>query len=173
MREFSEVMDNVTLIVAVGRNGVIGDGRTMPWHLSEDLKFFKRTTMGHPMVMGRRTFDSMGVLPGRRSVVVTRQRDWSHSGVEVAHSVPEALALVGDSDEVFVVGGGEVYRLAMPYAGRLLVTEVDRSPEGSVTFPRIDPDAWVETAREPRDGFAWVTYERHAHDGGNKPAEGL
>ncbi|HET9631774.1 MAG TPA: dihydrofolate reductase, partial [Terrabacter sp.] len=114
-------MTNVTMIVAVGRNGVIGDGRTMPWHLSEDLKYFKRTTMGHPMVMGRRTFDSMGVLPGRRSIVMTRQDDWSHPGVETAHSLDEALALAGPADEVFVVGGGEVYRLAMPFASRLLV----------------------------------------------------
>jgi dihydrofolate reductase len=153
-------MTNVTMIVAVGRNGVIGDGRTMPWHLSEDLKYFKRTTMGHPMVMGRRTFDSMGVLPGRRSIVVTRQEDWSHPGVETAHSLDEALALAGPADEVFVVGGGEVYRLAMPFASRLLVTEVDQSPEGGVTFPDIDAADWVETAREPHDGFAWVTYER-------------
>lgn len=156
----TEMQRHVTLIAAVGRNGVIGDGQAMPWHLSEDLRYFKRTTMGHPMVMGRRTFDSMGALPGRRSVVVTRQRDWSHPGVDVAHSLPEALDLVSDAAEVFVVGGGEVYRLAMPYASRLLVTEVDQSPEGSVTFPRIDPAAWVETARDERDGFAWVTYER-------------
>jgi len=153
-------MTNVTMVVAVGRNGVIGDGRTMPWHLSEDLKFFKRTTMGHPMVMGRRTFDSMGVLPGRRSIVVTRQEDWSHPGVETAHSLDEALALAGPADEVFVVGGGEVYRLAMPFASRLLVTEVDQAPEGAVTFPAIDAADWVETARDPQDGFAWVTYER-------------
>ena len=153
-------MTNVTMIVAVGRNGVIGDGAAMPWHLSEDLKYFKRTTMGHPMVMGRRTFDSMGVLPGRRSIVVTRQEDWSHPGVETAHSLDEALALAGPADEVFVVGGGEVYRLAMPFASRLLVTEVDQSPEGAVTFPEIDATEWVETARDTRDGFAWVTYER-------------
>jgi dihydrofolate reductase len=156
----NEVRPNVTMIAAVGRNGVIGDGETMPWHLSEDLKFFKRTTMGHPMVMGRRTFDSMGVLPGRRSVVVTRSRDWRHEGVEVAHSVEEALDLVGGDGEVFVVGGGEVYRLALPYAARLVITEVDQSPAGSVTFPEIDPEDWVETSREARTGFDWVTYER-------------
>lgn len=156
----STVLPNVTMIAAVGRNGVIGDGLTMPWHLSEDLKFFKRTTMGHPMVMGRRTFDSMGVLPGRRSIVVTRSPDWSHDGVEVAHSLEDALDRVAGESEVFVVGGGEVYRLAMPYAARLLVTEIDQSPEGSVTFPQIDPEVWVETARDARTGFAWVTYER-------------
>ena len=163
----SEVRPNVTMIAAVGRNGVIGDGETMPWHLSEDLKFFKRTTMGHPMVMGRRTFDSMGVLPGRRSVVVTRSRDWRHAGVEVAHSVEEALDLVGGDGEVFVVGGGEVYRLALPYAARLLITEVDQSPEGSVTFPQIDHEAWSETSREQRTGFAWVTYARSSGRSGN------
>jgi len=156
----STVLPNVTMIAAVGRNGVIGDGLTMPWHLSEDLKFFKRTTMGHPMVMGRRTFDSMGALPGRRSIVITRQTGWSAPGVEVAHSLPEALALVAGAEQVFVVGGGEVYRQAMAYAARLLVTEVDQSPDGSVTFPPIDPVDWVETARDEHPGYAWVTYER-------------
>ncbi len=153
-------MTNVTMIAAVGSNGVIGDGLTMPWHISEDLKYFKRTTMGHPMVMGRRTFDAMGVLPGRRSIVITRQPEWQHPDVETAHSLAEALALAGPADEVFIVGGGEIYREAMPYAARLLITEVAQSPEGSVTFPAIDPDDWAETARQERQGFAWVTYER-------------
>jgi dihydrofolate reductase len=156
----STVLPNVTMIAAVGRNGVIGDGLTMPWHLSEDLTYFKRTTMGHPMVMGRRTFDSMGALPGRRSIVITRQTGWSAPGVEVAHSLPEALALVAGAEQVFVVGGGEVYRQAIAYAARLLVTEVDQSPDGSVTFPPIDPADWVETARDEHPGYAWVTYER-------------
>jgi dihydrofolate reductase len=155
-------MTNVTMIAAVGRNGVIGDGLTMPWHISEDLKYFKRTTMGHPMVMGRRTFDSMGVLPGRRFIVITRQPEWRHADVEAAHSLAEALALAGPADEVFVIGGGEIYREAMPYAARLLITEVDQSPEGSVTFPEIDRDEWVETARVEHVGYSWVTYERHA-----------
>ncbi|GAA1970393.1 dihydrofolate reductase [Terrabacter lapilli] len=162
MSEPPAPLPNVAMIVAVARNGVIGDGHTMPWHLSEDLRFFKRTTMGHPMVMGRRTFDSMGALPGRRSIVITRQHDWGAPGVEVAHSLPDALAMVAGDEQVFVVGGGEIYRQAMPYAARLLVTEVDQSPEGSVTFPPIDPQEWVETAREPRPGFAWVTYERRS-----------
>ena len=153
-------MTNVTMIAAVGRNGVIGDGSSMPWHISEDLKFFKRTTMGHPMVMGRRTFEAMGVLPGRRSIVLTRREDWRHPDVETAHSLAEALSLAGPADEVFIVGGGEVYREAMPYAARLVITEVDQSPDGSVTFPEIDQTQWQETERESRDGFAWVTYVR-------------
>ena len=154
-------MTQVTLIAAVGRNGVIGADNDMPWHLPEDFAFFKRTTMGHPMVMGRKTFDSIGrVLPGRRTIVVTRQQDWSHPDVETAHSLTEALALAGPASEVFVCGGGQVYAEAMPYAQRLLITEVDQSPEGDVTFPRIDPEQWRETSREDRDGFSWVTYER-------------
>ncbi|HMM93764.1 dihydrofolate reductase [Phycicoccus sp.] len=154
-------MTRVSLIAAVARNGVIGTGSAMPWHLPADFAFFKRTTMGHPLVMGRRTFDSIGrVLPGRRTIVITRRPDWTHAGVEVAHSLVEALALAGPADEVFVAGGGEVYAEAMPYAHRLLVTEVDREPEGDVHFPAIDPHAWHETGREPGDGCAWVTYER-------------
>lgn len=154
-------MTSVTLIAAVGRNGVIGADNDMPWHLPEDFAFFKRTTMGHPMVMGRKTFDSIGrVLPGRRTIVVTRQSDWSHSEVETAHSLSEALSLAGPADEVFVCGGGQVYAEAMPWAHRLLITEVDQSPEGDVRFPEIDPSQWSEVGREARDGFSWVTYER-------------
>ena len=153
-------MTYVTMIAAVARNGVIGDGLNMPWHLPADLRYFKRTTMGHPMVMGRRTFESMGVLPGRRSIVVTRQRQWRHDGVEVVHSVEDALSAASDADEVFVVGGGEIYRQAMSAADRLLVTLVDLAPEGSVSFPEIEPATWKQTASEPGDGFAWVTYER-------------
>jgi dihydrofolate reductase len=154
-------MTNVTLIAAVGRNGVIGAENDMPWHLPEDFAFFKRTTMGHPMVMGRKTFDSIGrVLPGRRTIVVTRQPDWSHPEVETAHSLSEALSLAGPADEVFVCGGGQVYAEAMPRAHRLLITEVDQSPAGDVRFPDIDPALWHEVAREPRDGFSWVTYQR-------------
>ncbi|MEO5981280.1 MAG: dihydrofolate reductase [Pedococcus sp.] len=154
-------MTNVTLIAAVGRNGVIGADNHMPWHLPEDYAFFKRSTMGHPMIMGRKTFDSIGrVLPGRRTIVVTSQAHWSHADVETAHSLSEALSLAGPVNEVFVCGGGQVYAEAMPWAHRLLITEVDQSPEGDVRFPAIDPAQWQETAREDREGFSWVTYER-------------
>lgn len=154
-------MTRISLIAAVARNGVIGANATMPWHLPEDFAYFKRTTMGHPMVMGRLTFDSIGrVLPGRRTIVITRQPAWHHADVETAHSLAEALALAGPADEVFVVGGGQVYADAMPFAHRLLITEVDQEPEGDVYFPPIDPARWRETSREERDGFAWVVYER-------------
>jgi dihydrofolate reductase len=154
-------MTRISIIAAVARNGVIGVGNALPWHLPEDFAYFKHTTMGHPLVMGRRTFDSIGrALPGRRTIVMTRRNDWHHADVETAHSLPEALALAGPADEVFVAGGGEVYAEALPYAHRLLVTEVDQEAEGDVRFPEIDERSWRETAREQRDGFAWVTYER-------------
>jgi dihydrofolate reductase len=150
----------LTLVAAVGRNGVIGDGSAMPWHLPEDLRHFRRTTLGGVMLMGRGTWDSIGrALPGRRTIVLTRDPHWSAEGAEVAGSLAEALLVAGDH-EVFVVGGGEVYRQTIEHASRLVVTEVDRSPEGSVHFPRIDETLWRETSREPHQGFAFVTYER-------------
>ena len=149
----------ISLIAAVARGGVIGAHGTMPWHLSEDLRYFKRTTMGHPMVMGRKTFESTGALPGRRSIGVPRLPAWSADGVESADSLQEALARVADED-VFVVGGGEIYALALPLADRVLLTEIDREVEGDTYFPELDPQVWREVAREPRDGFAWVTYTR-------------
>lgn len=156
-------MTNVTMIAAVGRNNVIGDGTSMPWHLPQDLEHFKATTLGHTMIMGRRTFEAIGrVLPGRRTIVITRQQDWRHPGVETAHSLADALFLAGPGDEIFVVGGGEVYAEAMPYAARLVITHVDQSPSGSVTFPAIDPKAWTETSRDDHEGFSIVTYERRA-----------
>lgn len=152
----------LTLVAAVGRNGVIGDGSGMPWHIPADLRFFKETTMGGTMVMGRATWDSIGrALPGRRTVVVTRRQDWSAPGAEVAHSLAEALALAGDV-EVFVVGGGQVYAQTIDHAHRLVVTEVDLEPEGDTRFPEIDASAWREVSRVPGDSpvGAWVTWER-------------
>jgi dihydrofolate reductase len=154
-------LTQVTLIAAVARNGVIGNGPDIPWHLPEDFAFFKRTTMGHVLLMGRLTFESIGrALPGRRTIVVTHDRTWRHPDVEVAHSFPEALALAGPADEVFVCGGGQVYAEAMPWAHRLLVTEVFLEPEGDIVFPPIETGVWAQTQRDERDRLAWVTYER-------------
>ena len=150
----------LTLVAAVGRNGVIGDGASMPWHLPEDLAFFKRTTMGGVLVMGRGTWDSIGrALPGRRTIVVTRQRTWSAPGAEVAHSLPEALLMAGDT-EVFIAGGGQVYEQTIQAASRLVITQVEQQPEGAVTFPAIDPALWREESRDVQDGFSWVEYRR-------------
>lgn len=154
-------MTRVTLLAAVGRNRVIGGDGDQPWHIAEDQQRFKATTMGHPLVMGRRTYDAIGrPLPGRRTIVVTRDRDWHRPQVETAHSFAEALALAGTADEVFVAGGGEIYAAALPFAHRMLLTEVDDEPEGDVLFPEWDRALWRETGREPRDGYAFVAYER-------------
>jgi dihydrofolate reductase len=152
----------VTLIAAVGANRAIGRDNGMPWHLPEDLAHFKRTTLGHTLVMGRRTYDSIGrTLPGRTTVVVTRQAGWSAPGVLVAHSLEQALEMA-DGSEVFVAGGGEIYAQALPLADALVLTEVEQSPEAEVFFPEVDPADWREVGREPRDGFSFVTYERIA-----------
>jgi dihydrofolate reductase len=148
----------IILIAAVGANGVIGRDNDLPWRIREDLQHFKQLTLGHTLVMGRKTYDSIGrPLPGRRTVVVTRQPDWSADGVEVVHTVEEALKQDGD---IYVAGGGEIYRQALPYADRLELTEVDQSPDGDVTFPAFDRTEWRETARTPMDGFTFITYDR-------------
>ena len=148
----------VILIAAVGRNGVIGRDNDLPWRIREDLQHFKQLTLGHTLVMGRKTYDSIGrPLPGRRTVVVTRQPDWSADGVEVVHTLEEGLKHEGD---LYVAGGGEIYRLALPYADRLELTEVDQSPTGDATFPDLDPADWTEISRDPHDGFAFVTFRR-------------
>lgn len=155
----------VTLIAAVARNGVIGDGLTIPWDLPGDLARFKRLTMGHPVVMGRRTFDSIGrPLPGRRTLVITRQHGWHHADVETAHSVADALTLAGSSAEVFVAGGGQIYVEAMPLATRLVITEVRLTPTGDVHFPVIDPAVWQECARQDLADRSYVDYVRRGSD---------
>jgi dihydrofolate reductase len=139
----------VNLIVAWARNGVIGRGGTLPWHLPEDLRHFKRTTMGYPIVMGRRTWDSIGrALPGRRSIVVTRNPRWSAPGCETAASLDQALVLSEGAAEVFVIGGAQLFELALARAQRLFVTEIDADFEGDTRFPPIDLACWRETARE-------------------------
>ncbi len=154
-------MTRITLIAAVARNGVIGLDGGMPWHLPDELAHFKATTMGHALIMGRRTFESIGrALPGRRTIVVTRDRQWQHADVECAHSFPDAVSLAGPADEVFVAGGAQIYAEALPYAHRLLITEVDAEPEGDTWFPEWPRDQWVEETREVHDGWSRVVYER-------------
>jgi len=150
----------ITVLAAVGANRAIGRDGDMPWHLPQDLAHFKATTMGHTMVMGRKTYEAIGrALPGRRTIVITRQRGWRAPGVEVAHSLADALALAGPT-EVFVIGGGQVYQEAMPFADQMMLTEIEQSPEADVFFPEFELDHWHETARERHDGFAFVTYVR-------------
>ena len=158
----------VSLIAAVARNGAIGANSRLPWRLSSDLKRFKALTMGKPVIMGRKTFDSIGKpLPGRRIIVVTRDALWARDGVEAAQSIEAALALCVGADETFIAGGGEIYAQTVARADRLYITEVDLAPEANVRFPHVDPELWRERAREAglrgeRDdaGFAFVQYER-------------
>jgi dihydrofolate reductase len=158
-------MPLVSLVAALARNRVIGAGNRLPWHLPEDLRRFKRLTMGAPVIMGRKTHESIleqagKPLPGRRNIVVTRQPGARFEGCEVAGSLDTALALAGDAPEVFVIGGAELYRLALPRADRLYLTLIDADYDGDTFFPDFDPADWRETAREPGAGFAFVTYER-------------
>jgi dihydrofolate reductase len=152
----------VTVIAAVGRNWVIGADGGLPWRLPRDLPRAKAMTMGHVLVMGRKTYDSIGrPLPGRTTIVVTRRPDWSAEGVHVASSVPEALKLAASiDDEVFIFGGAEIYAQTLEVADRLELTEVHDSPDGDTYFPDVDWAAWHEVARDPQDGFDWVTYVR-------------
>jgi dihydrofolate reductase len=152
----------LTLVAAYAANRVIGDHGRIPWHLSEDFAHFKATTMGGVLVMGRATYDSIGrPLPGRTTVVLTRDRAWSVDGVLVAHSLDEALAVAAaQPGETFVVGGTQVYEQALPLATHQVLTEVDLSPDGDAHYPDFDREEWVETGREPRDGFTWVWWAR-------------
>lgn len=152
----------ITMVAAVGRNGVIGRDGALPWRLPGDLPRLKRLTTGHVVVMGRRTYDSIGrPLPGRTTIVVTRDRAWTVDGVIVRHDIESALSAAAETDpNVFVLGGAEIYRLAMPYADRLLISEVPQAPEGDTYFPDIDAGEWTESDREPAEGFDVVTYQR-------------
>ena len=156
----------LTILAAVARNGVIGVDGGLPWHLPDELALFKELTLGHVLVMGRRTYEAVGrPLPGRATIVVTRQPDWGAGDEQVrrAGSVTEALEVAaGVDDEVFVVGGAQVYAEALPSADRLSLTFVDAEPEGDTTFPDVDWSQWRETARRPGDGWTHVTYERAA-----------
>lgn len=157
----------VTLIVAVADNGVMGRDNALPWHLPDDLKRFKRLTMGSVMVMGRRTFDSLpGLLPGRRHIVLTRTSDWSAAGAEVARSPGEALEMAG-GEPVSVIGGAEIFELFLPLADRLELTEVAGDIEGDTVMadPRSN-GSWREVSREDHSaegetpGFSFVTLDR-------------
>jgi dihydrofolate reductase len=164
----------VAMIAAVGRNGVIGAGNAMPWRLPSDFAFFKQTTLGKPLIMGRKTFESIGKpLPGRTNIIVTRQKGYRPDGVLVFDNLAAALehaqavAEIDHASEVMVGGGGEIYREALPAADRLYITHVDAAPDGSTTFPEIDPDHWIvvqepDVPASPRDSatFRVKVYER-------------
>jgi dihydrofolate reductase len=155
------------IVAAVAQNGVIGDNGELPWELPEDLAHFKATTIGHPVIMGRRTYESIssrlgGPLPDRTSIVLSRDPPALPDGVVHAESIQDALSHAREtgSTVVYVIGGGTVYEEWPPLADRLVLTEVDATPEGDTRFPDWDRDAWVEVDRESHDGYAFVEYER-------------
>ncbi|MCF7804998.1 MAG: dihydrofolate reductase [Candidatus Marinimicrobia bacterium] len=158
----------VSIIAAMSDNGVIGKGNDLPWHLPADLKFFKKTTMGKPIIMGRKTFESMGKkpLPGRKNIVVTRQQDYEAPGATVVHSLDAALDEAGDADEIMVGGGSSIYEEALPQTDRMYLTLIHEHFEGDTRFPQIDPSKWEEVEREDFEenghpyAFSFVTYER-------------
>jgi len=152
----------VTLVAAVAGNGVIGRDGGLPWHLPEDLAHFKRLTLGHVLVMGRRTYESIGrPLPGRTTIVMTRQPGWTADGVEVAADLDEALTRAAEiDDQVFVVGGSSIFADAVAVADRMALTWVDQRPDGDTHFPPVDWSQWRELRREAYDGFTFVDYQR-------------
>lgn len=164
----------LAIIVAAAKNGVIGRNNQLPWHLPQDLKYFKAITLGKPIVMGRKTYESIGrPLPGRTNIVITRSQSWvAGEGVLVAHSWGQALAIAEGaqggpqfSGEVMVIGGAEIYRSALDIADKVYLTQVDLEPEGDAFFAGLDGEHWVEVSRVPGDELAsvlhtFLVYER-------------
>ena len=156
----------LSLIVATERHNGIGIHNTLPWRLPEDLAFFKRTTTGHTILMGRKTFESIGrPLPNRRNIVISRNPDWQHAGVETESSLAQAVELAG-AGEAYIIGGAQIYVEALPLAAKLIVTEIDADYECDAFFPAIEPSVWNEVSREPHHSetlgidYAFVIYQR-------------
>ena len=160
----------LSIIVAKAKNNTIGKDNQLLWHLSDDLKRFKKLTTGHTIIMGRKTFDSLGrVLPNRKHIVFTQNPDFkvNDENVEVVHSMLQIQEYIENEEEAFVIGGAVIYNLLMPYAKKMYITEIDKEFDGDVFFPRIDEEKWKEVSREkgPEDGkndfvYAYVTYEK-------------
>lgn len=162
----SFTMTQLTIIVATDAERGIGINNTLPWRLPEDMAHFKRLTTGHPIIMGRKTFDSIGrALPNRRNIVITRNPDWRCDGVEAAHSLAAAIALVGQ-DEAFIIGGAQIYAEAIHCADRIIVTEIAKTFACDAFFPEPDPATWQQSEREayhsePNDfDYAFITLDR-------------
>ncbi len=159
-------MTQLSIIVAVAHDGVIGINNTLPWHLPEDLKRFRALTMGHHIIMGRKTYDSLGrLLPGRTTVIVTRNENYKVEGALVAHSLEAAIALCEDDEEVFLIGGAELYQAGLKLAHKLYITEIELDVAGDAFFPKLVSTEWQETEREAHTSekglkFSYVTYLR-------------
>ena len=160
-----EPLPRLALIAAVARNGAIGKGNALLWHEPEDLKHFRRVTMGCPVIMGRKTWDSLPArfrpLPGRRNIVISRDTAWQAKGAEAATSIDAALALLAGTGRAFAIGGAEIYALALPHADELVLTEIDADLDGDTFFPAWDRTIFTCLAREPREGYSFVTYKKN------------
>lgn len=159
-------MATLTLVVAMDAQRGIGIDNRLPWHLPEDLAHFKRVTLGQPIIMGRKTFESIGrPLPGRRNIVVTRNPDWRHDGVETAGSLDDAIALVGDG-AASIIGGAQIFAESLDVADRMIVTHIDKVYRCDTFFPEIDTARWTAAASEPQHAatgdvdFSFVTYDK-------------
>lgn len=158
----------ISIIVAIAKNGVIGDKNTLLWHLREDMIHFRTITSGHPVVMGRKTYDSIGrPLPKRTNVVITRDTELQIEGCTMAHSLTEAVEMFDSSEEVFIIGGAQIYNQAMPLADRLYLTIIDKEYEGDSSFPKIDYNSWRQISCEKFERgeafeypFSFITLER-------------
>lgn len=158
----------VSIIVAIAQNGTIGDKNSLLWHIKEDMRFFRTTTSGHPVIMGRKTFESLGSkpLPKRTNIVITRA-DREFEGTLTAHSLEEAIRMAGADEEIFIMGGAQIYREALSVADRMYITHVERDYEGDTSFPEIDFAQWklVDVVRHERgeeyeSPFEFRTYDR-------------
>ncbi|MGQ0752813.1 MAG: dihydrofolate reductase [Betaproteobacteria bacterium] len=165
----------LSLVVAMAKNRVIGAGGRIPWHLPSELQLFKHITMGHPIIMGRKTYESIGrLLPGRTTVIVTRQADYRVPGAVIVHSLDAAIVACGHEDEIFVIGGGELFREALPRADRIYLTTVETEPAGDTYMPEFDERAWHETSSEffPADERHSCAYRFAVLDRVSEPERG-
>lgn len=159
-------MNTISLIVAVSNNHVIGKDNTLPWHLPEDLKRFRALTTGHHIIMGRKTYESLGrLLPDRTTVIVTRNKKFQKEGAVVVHSLQEAIGVCASDSEAFIIGGAELYQQGLQYAQKLYLTQVETVVEGDAFFPPIDTQVWQEITRESHVSakglaFHYLTYIR-------------
>lgn len=163
----AESRPRVFVVAAVARNGVIGARGKMPWHLPEDLKHFKQLTLGHPVIMGRRTWESLGkALPGRDNIVISRRAGFAAPGARVAASLEAAIALCGGKSSAFVIGGAEIYAAALPLADGLVLTEIEQDFDGDTHFPPWDRENWRASQKETHTStggvrFSYVRYEKN------------
>ena len=153
------MMKKISIIVAMSKNRVIGVKNSLPWHISEDLKRFKRLTTGYPIIMARKTFESIGKpLPERRNIVISRNQNLKVQDVEVVKSIDDALKICSSENLIYIIGGEQIYNLAMPYANNIHLTEVNKEVEGDAFFPEFDKKEWKEIARENSKDFIDTSY---------------